>query len=100
MLEHDVYKSRKLNITAETLKNDHVGRPYKYQRFGSSNNFVKVAAWKFCRFFLYKNNRNESTNHCSNTHANLSMLLLDIILSFENMRSNKTCSYVMITDVT
>ena len=98
MLEYVSSELYKTKTTVATLDNNQKGHPHKYQRFGSSNKFVKVTARYFRQFCPHNNNYNEITKQCKITYVNQSIPSPDGILPFENIYNNEVCSYTVMKD--
>ena len=90
-----LYKSK---VTVATLDNNQKGHPNKYQRFGSSNKFVKVTARYFKNYTPYVSDVVTSNKHPIIEYVNQSIPSPNPMIPFEKIFHNGTTSYPMLLE--
>ena len=80
------------------LDNNQKGHPSKFQRYGSSNKFVKVTARYFREFIPYISNINTTNKHTKITYVNQQIPSPDPMLPFENIYHNDQIRFNMLSN--
>ena len=98
MLQSAASKLYRSKTTIATLDNNQKGHPKKFQRFGSSNKFVKVTARYFRQYSPYITDKEDTNEKVSITYVQQSIPSPDPMAPFEFVFHNETPDYSMITN--
>ena len=90
-----LYQSK---YTVATLDNNQKGHPSKFQRFGSSNTFVKVTARYFRQFIPYISDVNTKDIHSSITYVDQQIPSPNPMIPFEKIYLNDEVNYGMLSN--
>ena len=92
----ELYKSK---VTIATLDNNQKGHPNKFQRFGSSNKFVKVTARYFRQYSPYISNNEPTNKKVTITYVKQNIPSPDQMAPFEVVFDNEEVGYSMIANI-
>ena len=91
-----LYKNK---YSVAVLDNNQKGHPSKFQRFGSSNKFVKVTARYFREFSPYITSMNTTNKHTTVTYVNQQIPSPDPMLPFEKLYHNEKLKFNLLTNI-
>jgi len=86
------------NFTVATLDNNQKGNPLKFQRYGSSNTFVKVTARYFRDFIPYSSDINTNGMHASITYVKQAVPSPNPMIPFEMICNNEAMDYSILSN--